>query len=287
MTDGNGPVWQPTRFVRFERSLKTSMRTAQIVTDAGKAYCKAMGNPEGPHALACEWVGTHLARWLGLPTFDCAILTLDELDEIPFAGGGQAQPGAAFVTRAERGHTWGGTDQELQVIDNPEDIARLVVFDTWTLNCDRYPPNLATRQPNYDNVFLSEEGASPGRFRLVAMDHTHCFTCGSELNERVASIDRTKDEQVYGLFPGFVTAVQTHRVAVEGAAEQIRTFTESVGHEIVSTIPVDWQVSEPAQAALIDLLRQRAAFVADNIITLLGPTCWPQGELDFDSGGAS
>ena len=287
MTEAERPAWQPTRFVRFERSLKTSVRTAQIVTDAGKAYCKAMGNPEGPHALACEWVGTQLARWLGLPTFDCAILTLDDLDEIPFAGGGQAEPGPAFVARAEPGHTWGGTGLELQLVDNQEAIAKLVVFDTWTLNCDRYPPDLATRQPNYDNVFLSEEGASPGRFRLVAMDHTHCFTCGRELNERIASIDRTKDGQVYGLFPGFVAAVQVQRPVVEAAAERLRTFTGAVGHDIVRTIPTDWQVSEPARAALVDLLTQRAAFVADNIMRVLVPACWPQGELDFDSGGAS
>jgi len=27
---------------------------------------KAMGNPESPHVLTCEWVGTQLARRLGL-----------------------------------------------------------------------------------------------------------------------------------------------------------------------------------------------------------------------------
>lgn len=286
MAEADQPSWPPTRFVRFERSLKTSMRTAQIVTDAGKAYCKAMGNPEGPHALACECVGTRLAKWLGLPTFDCAILTLDDLDEIPFDDGGQASPGPAFVTRAQKGHPWGGTARELELVENPEDVAKLVVFDTWTLNCDRHPADLDSRKPNYDNVFLTEEGASPGHFRLIAMDHTHCFTCGRDLNERIASIDRTKDDRVYGLFPGFVPTVQAQRVAVEAAAERLRAFDGTVGTEIVSTIPADWQVSDTARAALVDLMTQRAGFVADNIIGSLAGTCWPQGELDFDTGGA-
>jgi hypothetical protein len=182
------PPWQPTCVLRFEKPLDTSMGTARIVTDAGKAYLKALGNPQGPHGLACEWVGTQLARWLGLRTFDFALLTLDELDEIPFLRGGHAQPGPAFVTRAEKGHTWGGAPEELKAVENCDDVARLVVFDTWTLNCDRHPPNLSERKPNYDNVFLSEEGAARGRFRLVAMDHTHCFTCGRDLTKRLASI---------------------------------------------------------------------------------------------------
>lgn len=163
------------------------MRTARIVTDAGKAYCKAIGNPEGPHALACEWVGTHLARWLGLPTFDCALLTVDEVDEIPLGDQTWAKPGPAFVSRAESGHAWGGSADELHLIENPEDIAKLVVFDTWTLNCDRHPPKGVVRKPNKDNVFLSGEGARPGRFRLIAMDHTHCFTSPNASGRSIVS----------------------------------------------------------------------------------------------------
>lgn len=237
--------------------------------------------------LACEWVGTLLARWLGLPTFDCAILVLDELDEVPFEGGGQAQPGPAFVTRAESGHPWGGTPAELELLDNPEDIARLVVFDTWTLNCDRHPADLRTRAPNRDNVFFSAEGATPERFRLVAMDHTHCFTCGRELTNRLATIERIKDERLYGLFPEFVAQLRVHRSVAEASAARLREFSAGVGSEIVATIPGEWQVSDGARTALLDLLAQRAEHLADNIMGMLATRCWPQGELDFDSGGVS
>lgn len=278
--------WQPTRFVRFEKSLDTSMGTARIVTDAGKAYCKALGNRQGPHALACEWVGTQLARWFGLPTFDFALLTLDAFDEIPFFRGGQAQPGPAFVTRAEAGHAWGGTAEELTIVENQADIARLVVFDTWTLNCDRHPPDLTARKPNYDNVFLSEEGASAGRFRLVAMDHTHCFTCGRDLDERTATIDRIKDDRVYGLFPGFMTAVQAGRGVVEAALTRLRKFDDAAAQQAVRTIPGEWQVSDSARNALADLACQRARFAADNLMKRLAAACWPQGELPFDEGDA-
>jgi hypothetical protein len=124
--------WRPTTFLRFEEAFDTSMGTARIVTDAGPAYIKALGNRQGPHPLACEWVATNLARWFGLPTFEFALLTIDAgIDEIPFFRGGMAASGTAFVTKATPGHTWGGSADELNDLTNPEAISRLVVFDTW------------------------------------------------------------------------------------------------------------------------------------------------------------
>lgn len=125
-------LWRPTAFVRHEESLDSSMATVRIVTDAGPAYIKALGNRQGPHGLACEWVATHLAQWLGLATFDCAIIEIDAIiDEIPFFRGGNAASGPAFVTRAVSGHPWGGAAEELDRLVNLRDVGKLVVFDTW------------------------------------------------------------------------------------------------------------------------------------------------------------
>jgi hypothetical protein len=49
-------VWQPRAFLRFDESIKSSMRTARILTDAGSAFLKVLGNRgnrDGPHHLAC------------------------------------------------------------------------------------------------------------------------------------------------------------------------------------------------------------------------------------------
>src|SRR4051794_38425377 len=100
--------WQPTTVTRFLRGIPSSARTAVVETDAGTGYLKALGNPEGPNTLACELVGTRLAQWLGLPTLDFALINIDDVDEIPFYNSagemdGRAFPGAAFITREERG----------------------------------------------------------------------------------------------------------------------------------------------------------------------------------------
>src|SRR4026207_2020920 len=123
-------LWKPKRFERFEQSFDTSVGTSIVVTDAGKAYLKPLGNRQGPHVLACEWVATQLADWLGLVTFDYALLVLAKDDEIALKRGKNAGPGSAFVTRAEHGHPWGGDIETLKGLANNEDISRLVVFDT-------------------------------------------------------------------------------------------------------------------------------------------------------------
>jgi hypothetical protein len=170
------------------------MGTARILTDAGPAYIKAMGNPQGPHQLACEYVGTQLAKWFGLATLEFHLLHIDaSIDEIPFPKGGCASSGPAFVTRAAEGHPWGGTEAELKPLVNREAISWLVVFDTWTLNCDRHPPDLADRRPNYDNVFLERVGErGQAQFRLLAIDQGCCFSGGRDLTPRISSIDHVR-----------------------------------------------------------------------------------------------
>jgi hypothetical protein len=258
------------------------MRTAEIVTDAGHAYIKALGNPEGSHALACELVGTSLAGAFGLRTFEHAIMQVDAVDEIHLGDGLRAKPGPAFVAKAERGHSWSGVTQDLEALDNPEDVTRLVVFDTWTLNADRCPPADLVRKPNLDNVFLS---TARGRPCLLAIDHTHCFTRGRELTKRVADIDLIKDQRIWGLFPGFVPKMR--RDVAEGAAADLGKLDEGVVQNIVASIPRDWEVGSDVRAALVALIMGRARFLSETVCGLLAPRCWPQQKLDLEQGSAS
>jgi hypothetical protein len=256
------------------------MGTARIVTDAGPAYIKPLGNRQGPHPLACEWVATNLARWFGLTTFTFALMQIDaDTDEIPFLRGGRAASGTAFVAKAMAGHPWGGSAEELKHLANSSAISRLVVFDTWTLNCDRYPPDITVRKPNYDNVFLADVAAPvQGASELIAMDHTHCFTCGRDLDHRVATIAKVTDNRLYGMFPGFVQHVRQQEVAA--AIDRLEELDETVVMRIVETIPADWEVTTAARKALTELIVRRAAFVSDHVKDLIGHVCWP-GQL-FD-----
>ena len=70
----NGSAWQPQTILRFIQSIPTSTNVVRVDTDAGEGFLKALCNPEGPHVLACELVGTLLAEWLGLPTLEHALV---------------------------------------------------------------------------------------------------------------------------------------------------------------------------------------------------------------------
>jgi hypothetical protein len=177
------------------------------------------------------------------------------------------------VARAVGGHQWGGDGRELDLIDNPDVITRLVVFDTWTRNCDRHPPDLATRRPNYGNVFFSEEGANPGRFRLIAMDHTHCFTCGRDLGPGVASIDAVRDERIYGLFPAFIPRMQ--RAVLQTTLHRLELLDRDTVEAAVGTIPSEWEVNAQAREALVELIVRRARFTIDTVADRLVAACHP------------
>jgi hypothetical protein len=99
--------WRPTRLLAVAGSADTSTGATEVTTDAGRAYLKPLGNRQGPHVLATDWVGTHLAKWFGLSTFDIAILTLGADATFPLPRGHVAQPGPAFAARAMAGEPWG------------------------------------------------------------------------------------------------------------------------------------------------------------------------------------
>jgi hypothetical protein len=261
--------WEPT-IIRFRiQGFQTAAETVLVSTNAGEGYLKALGNQGGPHRLAADWVGTQLAAWLGLPTFDFAIIYVRPENDIPFYHGNKAQPGPAFITRKDPGMTWGGDASTLGKLINPEDVGKLVLFDTWVRNVDRYPPNPATRRPNRGNVFLSSENVPDGRWRLLAMDHTHCFDGPGYLDARLDRIDFVQDEQIYGLFPEFKPFIQPHKSSLTTAVTKLKTLDVAWMQELVGQIPAEWQVDQPARAALANQVCGRAAFLSDNFITEL------------------
>ncbi len=266
--------WQPTTFRRYIKAVGGSTRPVRILTDAGEAYIKAINNPIGPHALAREWVATNLARWFGLPTFDCAILTVTEDDEIPLYDNVTAAPGPAFATRALPGDKWGEQLSQLKRLDNSEDLGRLVVFDTWVLNEDRYPPSGSKRRPHPDNVFLTGEGARRGRFRLIAMDFSEAFTSTArELSPTLRHLDRIRDARLHGLFPEFKRLLRPDHLAEP--VDRLRKLDRPTLWGIVSGLPRQWEVSRDTQTAIVELLEARARFLADTIIDRFYEVCWP------------
>lgn len=273
--------FRPTEVTQFVANKDSGAGTLIVSTDAGLGYLKALGNPDGPHALAKDLIGTHLAAKLGLPTFDYALIEITEIDDLPFAKGGKAEPGPAFITRSEDGTTWGRDTRLLEKIDNPDAISGLIVIDTWLRNTDRYflPPN----RVNLDNVFFSKESSEDGKLSLRAMDFSHAIQYGGELNVRVNSIEKVTDDAVYGLFPEFRKKIT--KDAIRHFASILGELTRPDIEDAVGLIPQEWQLEPNVRSALIDYLVRRAKFVAESIESRLFDP--PQLTIDLADGGKS
>ncbi len=267
--------WRPTHIRRQEVALKTGTMAIRVQTDQGSAYLKAMGNPEGPHVLVCDLVGTRLADWFGLPTFEYETIRVDAAYGLTFFEDGEVEPGPAFITKYDPGDVWSGTERQLAQLSNPDDITRLVVFDTWTLNCDRHSPD--GNRINRNNIYLSED-APPGNLLLRAMDHSHCFTCGRPLTPRLNSIDRVRDDKIYGLFPEFQPWVNC-QIVVQ-AAQKLGSFTKQDAELLTQALPQEWDVDQPTREALVQFLASRASFLSAFIMNKLCPANKPVGLTD-------
>ncbi len=283
--------WKDAAFYRFEKAIDSSTGVARVILRVGNekvpAYVKPIGNRAGPHVLACEWVRSQLARWFGLSTLDFGIMRIQEGDEIRLGGGFFAQPGPAFVSRKEPGLVWSGGNDDLDTLVNPEDITRLVLFDSWILNADRFPPPNMGRGPHVDNVFLSDRDGLAGKHRILAMDHTHCFTQGREIGPKIGVVSRVKDRNPYGLFPQFLRFFKSTLVE-----EFLRNF-ESVSatldvEELIQSVPLEWEVPRAGRIALRDLILDRARFLAAEGYGIFEPFChMREGELPFDGGNSN
>lgn len=276
--------FEPTIIKRVNRALPTSACTVIVETDCGTGYLKAMGNDEGPWTLGCDLIGTRLAKWFGLSTFEHSIIEVMEYNNIRFHNGKVAIPGPGFITRSEIGDQWDGTSKQLDALSNPEDIGRLIVFDTWTLNCDRYCISdsgvSAKTRKNLGNVFLAAD-LEPGKLQLIAMDHTHCFSCGRSISPKISEITKIRDQRVFGYFPEFREKLS--RLDVQNASKDLGKLTKGDLDAAIHDTPKQWDISAESREELAKLLFERSRYVADTIEEKL----WPQKELDFTAGDQS
>lgn len=252
-----GTVCQPSEVRREIQLFESSTRPARVATDVGDGFIKGVGNPQGTTSLVSELIAAELGTWMGLQIPPFAILNHCDI-EIPMLGHhGLIQPPIFFSSAVD------GTPRDagrtfISLLQNPADVAKLVVFDTWIRNCDRYVDG----NPNSDNLIYAPMNKGR-RYSLVPIDHSHCFV-DVDFETDLPSNDLVTDGQVYGLYPEFRPFITTEFASQ--AVATLRRLHRDFVQECVNSVPAQWGLSHQSRVHLTDLICARAAFVVETIL---------------------
>ncbi len=252
--------WRPRRILKLVDMIRSNTKPLIVETDQGVGYMKVLdGTRARSQAIAYDYVGTHLARHLGLTTFDAAVIVLEEAVDIPSKPEIGSLAGPAFITREAQGTCWGGGPDRLRRISNRFELSGIVVLDTLIRNYDRFPPKDTLYEPNYDNLFLQRHGS---RYRAVAFDHTHCFV-DDLTSDDLTSSQTIEDEGVYGLFPEFVPLVR--REEMDTICARLAKLEPAWVADLIGSVPNEWNVPTGCRSAWSAHICARARFVAANL----------------------
>lgn len=260
-----GRDWQPTIIRRVIEPLFSSTRVVKVATDAGIGFIKGLGNPQGNESLALELVGSELAVAAGLTVPPFAIIDVSEI-EIPMSNGGTVGFGPAFISKELRGQTSDGSDTFPKRMINRQDMALLVMFDTWVRNFDRCPPeDYYDPSPRRDNLFFTPRRR---KFEMVAFDHTHCFV-EEDLAGGLAGTHFIEDDRVYGVFPEFRPYL-TERL-LRRAAAAVAQIDADVIEAIVGSVPHAWGPSAHVRERWVEQIFERGKRVEEYVFARLVP----------------
>jgi hypothetical protein len=163
--------WEPTKITRVVDFLSTSTKPIMVETDDGLALVKYIGNPQGVHTLVAEYVAASLARLVGLPIPDFAIVYCPEIEIERY--GIVTVAGPAFASRwVSEAASFSPSSSLLENLRDKDIITILVAFDTWIRNFDRYFDAGQNANSNLDNLLFVPDLRKSA---LVVIDHTHAF----------------------------------------------------------------------------------------------------------------
>jgi hypothetical protein len=251
-----GSACSPSKVLREIERFPSSTKPARVETDAGIGFVKGLRNPMGPQALVSELVAGELAHWLGLSVPPFAVIRKCDI-ELRMDGCPHLMEAPLFFSKQIDGFPRDGSDLIVSKVRAQGDIAKLVVFDTWVRNTDRYGSGME----NSDNLFYSPGRRGRGKYDLVPIDHTHCFV--DEFPTDPLPQNVVEDPQVLGFFPEFRPYVNGR--TVKAALDKLSTLERGFVEEIVNSVPREWGLGHASSRVLVDFVCRRAAFVVGTL----------------------
>lgn len=161
------------------RRMRGGAQSHLMLGDDGVPYVvKFQNNPQDLRVLVNEWVATHLARIIGLPSPPCEVVEvtswlIENSGELNISIGNSVErclPGLHFGSQFVGGLMPGSSvdylpEQQLAEVRNMRDFAGMLTFDKWTCNSNG-------RQA----VFHRKQRER--KYTATFIDHGFCFGAG-------------------------------------------------------------------------------------------------------------
>jgi hypothetical protein len=197
---------------------------------------KFPNNPQGVRTLANELVSARLASLIGVPVPSCGIVEVTNsfVNAEPTLSGLEA--GLCFGSEYHKAVDVSGPS-EIWMASNREELAGIVLFDSWCNNVDR--------AHNPGNLILTA-----GEQRILAIDHGFCF--GYQWDKHINEIGQPVSIICRSDFREFVALKH-----FDPFIERIKGVTEAELHHIVDQVPREWQVSCSERVALVKYVQSR------------------------------
>jgi len=255
-----GTVCQPTIIQREIEKFPSSTSPVRVETDHGEGFIKGIGNPLGRPPLISELVAAELGTWFGLKIPPFAVIGAPQIEIIMQKNGMPMLP-PLFFSLAVDGTPRDGSDTFLSRLSDESDVSRLVIFDTWIRNWDRYFDG----EDNSDNLLYARRSGDR-RYDLVPIDHSSCFV-EDDFTAQAAPENWVCDTNIYGKFPEFDDYINAR--SVNDAVTQLGALNRDFVDEIVNSVPPEWGLTRRAAISLVNLICGRAEYVVNTIAARL------------------
>ena len=253
--------------------------------DGGYYVVKFQNNPQGVRILANEMLAAYLARALGLPVSEPAVVVVDDwlVEHTPelyiqWSGGrircaSGFQFGSRFPCDPLRTPVYDFLpDAQLTAVLNRDSFCGMLVFDKWTCNCDsRQSVFHRPAPPSGGRSVRASERGDTSRYSATMVDQGYCFNA-SEWN--------FPDAPLRGLYSrSVVYAGVVGLESFEPFLGRLENFSKDFFEEAASSVPLEWYEGNTEElSALLNQLTERRTKVREMLLRCrqAAPQTFPQ-----------
>ncbi|MGG3936357.1 HipA family kinase [Bacillus stercoris] len=265
---------QTYNVVKYEKEMGNGITNPLLMqTDNDFYIVKVAENDEGPRVLINEYVCYKLAKLLGIPIPEAALINIeaDVIDITPYLKEKSVKPGIHFGSKFIKKAAVPIHEPLLRLITNTEDVPSIILFDQIIYNNDR------TQNKGNLMIDLKEK-------QLLAIDHSHPFKIGALWDAGQLNKIHEDGLCLVNEFHGHNYKVLLRYVNGNNPFNKILQKLERISEEDIDWcfegLPQEWELSDSDKSALKNFIWYRICNI-DTILKLLSDHCpgWKGGDL--------